>query len=109
MCGTRVVSNSVLCAACGKRVHARCTDTKKVAINLNKNFACEKCRSVEKNFKGPKYCVMVWMETVSKFSCVGDRLNANGGCETAVTARTRIGWMKFRKCSKILKRQVGFH
>ena len=30
-------------------------------------------------------------------------LNANGGCETAVTARTRIGWMKFRECSEIFK------
>ena len=30
-------------------------------------------------------------------------MNATGGCETAVTARSRIGWMKFRECSKILK------
>ena len=26
-----------------------------------------------------------------------------GGCKTAVTARSRIGWMKFRECSEILK------
>ena len=33
-----------------------------------------------------------------------DRLNANasGGCETAVTARVRIGWMKFRECGELL-------
>ena len=43
------------------------------------------------------------VETVSKFSYLGDRLNATGGCETAVTVGTRIGWMKFRKCSEILK------
>ena len=43
------------------------------------------------------------METVSKFSYLGDRLNATGGCETAVTARSRFGWMKFRECSEILK------
>ena len=30
-------------------------------------------------------------------------MNATGGCETAVTARSRIGWMTFRECSKILK------
>ena len=42
------------------------------------------------------------METVSKFTYLGDRLNATGGCETMVTARSRIGWMKFRECSEIL-------
>ena len=42
------------------------------------------------------------METVIKFSYLGDRLNANGGSETAVTAKTRLGWMKFRECSEIL-------
>ena len=43
------------------------------------------------------------METVSNFTYLGDRLNATGGCQTAVTARSRIGWMKFRECSEILK------
>ena len=43
------------------------------------------------------------VETVTKFSYLGNRLNATGECETAVTAKTRIGWMKFRKCSEILK------
>ena len=28
---------------------------------------------------------------------MGDRLKASGGSEAAVTARTRIGWIKFRK------------
>ena len=102
VCGTRVMSNSVLCTACDKWVHARCTDKKKVAVHLNKNFVCKKCRS--KNFKGPadeKLCDGV--ETVSKLTYLGDRLNATGGCETAVTATTKIGWMKFRECSEIRK------
>ena len=38
------------------------------------------------------------VETVKDFCYFGDRLNATGGCETAVTARIRIGWMKFREC-----------
>ena len=103
MCGTRVISNSVLCAASGKWIHARCTDKKKVAVYFNKNFVCKKCRSVVKNFKGPDEILCDGVETVSKFSYLGDRLNATGRCETAVTARTRIGWMKFRECSEILK------
>ena len=32
------------------------------------------------------------METMNGFCYLGDRLNASGGCEAAVTARVRIGW-----------------
>ena len=37
------------------------------------------------------------------FCYLGDRLNASGGCETAVTSRVRIGWMKFRECGELLR------
>ena len=36
------------------------------------------------------------------FCYLGDRLNANGSCEAAVTARVRIGWVRFRKCGELL-------
>ena len=42
------------------------------------------------------------VETVKGFCYLGDRLNASGGCETAVTARVRFGGMKFRECGKLL-------
>ena len=42
------------------------------------------------------------METVKSFCYLGGRLNASGGYETAVTARVRIGWMKFRECGQLL-------
>ena len=29
-------------------------------------------------------------------------MNAGSGCEAAVTARARIGWMKFRECGELL-------
>ena len=93
----------MVCGKCGKWVHARNTDKKKLAVYLNKNFVCKKCISVVKNFRGPYDILCDGVETVSKFSYLGDRLNANGGCETAVTARKRIGWMKFRECREILK------
>ena len=54
-----------------------------------------------KNFKGPNKKLCDGVETVSKFTYLGDRLNATGGCETAVTARSRIGRIKFRECSEI--------
>ena len=33
---------------------------------------------------------------------VGDRLNSSGGCVVAVTAKVKIGWVRFRKCEKLL-------
>ena len=50
-----------------------------------------------KNLKRPDEKLRDGAETVSKFSYLDDKLNATDGCETAVTARTRIVWMKFRK------------
>ena len=38
VCRTRVMSKSVLCRACGKWVHARCTEEKKASVYVNKNF-----------------------------------------------------------------------
>ena len=97
VCGARVMSNSVLCTAWGKWVHARCTD-KKVAVSLNKNFVCKNVKCCKK-LQGTRWKT-VWR---CKNCYLGDRLNATGGCETAVTARSRIGWIKFRECSEILK------
>ena len=37
------------------------------------------------------------VDFVKSFCYLGDRLNASAGSETVVTARTRIGWIKFRK------------
>ena len=42
------------------------------------------------------------VETVKGFCYFGDRLNASGGCEAAVTAKTRVRWNKFRECGEIL-------
>jgi len=36
------------------------------------------------------------------FCYLGDRMNAIGGYEAAVTPRTRIGWIKFREYEEIL-------
>ena len=30
------------------------------------------------------------------------RLNASSGCDAAVTARVRIGWVRFRECGELL-------
>ena len=33
---------------------------------------------------------------------LGDGVCAGGGCEAAVTARTRCGWVEFRECGELL-------
>ena len=57
------MSNSVLCTACGKWIHARCTNKKKAAANVNKNFVSKICRNVVKNFKGPNEILCDGVET----------------------------------------------
>ena len=42
------------------------------------------------------------METANGFCYLGDRLNSNSGCDAAVTAGVRIGWIRFRKCGELL-------
>ena len=39
---------------------------------------------------------------MNEFCYLGKRLNASGGCEAAVTARVRIGLVKFRECEELL-------
>ena len=42
------------------------------------------------------------VETVRDFTNLGDRLSGGGGCEAAVTARTRSGWCMSRYCGDLL-------
>ena len=42
------------------------------------------------------------VETVRGSCYFGNRVNASGGDEAAVTARARFGWMKFKECGELL-------
>ena len=42
------------------------------------------------------------VKTVKGFFYLGNRLNASGGYEASVTARTRVDWKKFRECGEIM-------
>jgi len=33
---------------------------------------------------------------------LGDKVNASGGCEAAVTARARVRWVNFRECGELI-------
>ena len=42
------------------------------------------------------------MEAVREFTFLGDRVSAGGGCEFAVTARTRCWWVTFMEWDELL-------
>jgi hypothetical protein len=42
------------------------------------------------------------IERVEGYVYLGDKLNAGGGCLSAVTARARVGRMKFRELNGVL-------
>ena len=42
------------------------------------------------------------VETIREFTYLDDRVSASGGCEAAVTARTRCEWVKLRECGELL-------
>ena len=41
------------------------------------------------------------------FCYLGYRLNPSGGCEAIITARARIGWVRFKECGEMLPK-IGF-
>ena len=95
----RVMVHSVLWRKCGNWVHVRCTKIKGVTARLAMHFFCLKCKGMVDLIK--KLCNEV--ETVNGFCCLGDRLNASGGCEAAVTARVKIGWIRLMDCGDLLR------
>ena len=89
VCSLKVKANSVLCLQCGRWIHGGCAGVKMVTPMFSRNFTCQKCdgnigEAVEQE---EKLCDEV--ETVIKFTYLGDRLSAGEGCAAAVTARTR--------------------
>ena len=42
------------------------------------------------------------VETLQETTYLGDRVSAGGGCEAAVTARTRFVWVKLGECGELL-------
>ena len=102
VCGKRVGSNAGCCTQCMKWIHGRCTKMKNVTSGSARNFVCRRCTDVGDGTEEPVEVLCNEVETVNGFCYLGDRLNARGGCETAVISRLRIGWMKFRECGELL-------
>ena len=66
-----------------------------------RNLTCRKRGDIREAVKlEEKLCDEV--ETVREFRYLCDWVSAVGGCEAAVTARTRCGWVKFMECGELL-------
>ena len=85
--GKLVMANSMLYVKYGKWIKGRCAKVKRVTSKLGRDFGCERCKKqgdelveLEELFKE--------VETVKCFCYLGDRVNASGGYQTAVTATT---------------------
>ena len=94
VCSLRVMANSSLCVQYGNWIHSTYVRMKRMTPNFQRRFACRKCdvnigEAVEQT---EMLCDEV--ETVREFTYLGDRVSAGGGCEAAVTARIRCGWVK---------------
>ena len=101
VCGRRVMANSVLCTKCGNWVHGKCAKIKRVTARLAVHFVCSKCKGIMEGTVDSIEKLWDEVETVNGFCYLGDRLNASGGFEAAVTARVRIGWVRFRECGEL--------
>ena len=66
------------------------------------HFVCLKCKGIMKGTVDSIEKLCDEVETVNGFCYLGDRLNSSGGCESAVTAKVRIGWVRFRECGELL-------
>ena len=102
VCGKRVMANSVLCTKCGNWVHGKCAKLKRATARLGMHFVCSKCQGIMEGTMDSIEKLCDEMETVNAFCYLGNRLNASDGCEAAVTARVRIGWVRFRECGELL-------
>ena len=77
---------------------------KRVTSTLAKDFVCELCFDAEERMVEPGEEISFFdqVDFVKSFCYLRDRLNASCGSEEVITARTRIGWIKFREYRELL-------
>ena len=102
-CGRGVGANSVLCVACNKWCHQRCSGLR----NLRgiQNFVCPRCTRVEEDDEDEDARLIVdggVLDEVQQFSYLGDVLDCEAGVERAVRSRVAIAWARWREISSLL-------
>ena len=96
------MANSVLCIKRGNWLHGKCANLTRVTARLAMHFICSKCKGIMEVTVDSIKKLCDEVETVNGFCYLGDRLNSSGGCEAEITARIRIGCVRFRKCGVLL-------
>ena len=91
VCSLRAKAISVLCVQCCKWIQGRCAGMKRVSLKFSRNVICRKCEADIGEAVEQEEKLHDKVETVMEFIYLGDRLSGGGGCEAAVTARTRCG------------------
>ena len=95
MCKKGVGNNSILCHGCKKWVHKRCSGVKGSLLKASQSFFCRCCkvdRPITEGLNTDLHLDIgnrISLEKVDKFCYLGDMLDADGGCDSAVTARVR--------------------
>ena len=102
VCGRRAMANSMLCTKCGNWFHDRCAKIKRDTARLAMHFACAKCEEIMEGTVDSIDMLCDEVETENGFCYLGGRLNVSGDCEAAVSARVRIGRVRFRECGELL-------
>ena len=77
---------------------------KRATSTLAKDFVCDLCVYTKEGIVEPSEELSSFdqFDFVKSFNYLRDRLNTSGKSEAAVTAKTRIGWIKFRECWELL-------
>jgi hypothetical protein len=110
VCKKGVGRNSIQCMKCAKWVHKKCSGVKGSLQSVGCSFLCRRCvdgTTATANTAGevPKGLDIGdgnVVEKVGKFCYLGDMINADGGADSAVVARVRCAWKKFRELAPIL-------
>ncbi|MBJ5695539.1 hypothetical protein JGG83_23085, partial [Salmonella enterica subsp. enterica serovar Derby] len=106
VCRKGVGRNSLQCTNCLKWVHKRCSQVKGKLATASLTFICAKCTGqVADCARGDERFDIGngdSLEKVERFCYLGDMVSADGGADSAVTARVRSAWKKFKELAPIL-------
>jgi len=116
ICNKGVGGNSVVCTKCRNWVHKRCSGVKGKLGAVELTFVCDVCLKGRKECKGviqEGYLDLgegTVIERVESYCYLGDVLNNDGDVKSAIVARIRNGWKKFKDLSPILTdKKVSLH
>ena len=115
VCGKGLGRNSLMCTACDKWVHKRCSGIKGKLEKVCESFVCKSCLKIKNNeqkgqvdeghSKEEGEMDMgggLKLEVVQNFCYLGDVLDCQGGAEAALNARVKKGWNAFKQLTPLL-------